>query len=148
MVSLNPTLRHLIENIGHRDYTKKIIATNKGGLQWHTTTLKAQTEASKKKNHILIYFSADWCMPCLEMEKSLFPSKEFHDFVKKKSLSLVFYDMSRDNAEGEHAAEKYFVNGLPTIILTNHQGVEIDKVLGFRSKQKTIKELTEVINEL
>ncbi len=148
IASLSPALKELIYKVQHDDYTKKNFANNKGGLKWHTKMLKAQIEASEKKNLIFIYFSADWCMPCLEMEESFFPSKKFHNFVKKKSISLLFYDVSDHNSEAEDIAEKYLVNGLPTIILTNHKGVEIDKVLGFRSTKKTLKELTEVIDLL
>ena len=117
----------------------------KGDFLWHTSIEEAQKAASQKKDVILIYFSADWCLPCLEMEKDFFPSAGFKQFVKEYSPTLLFYDMDQKNSEGEEIAQKYLMRGLPTMILIDHKGVEIDKVLGYRSKEKTIRELKEVI---
>ena len=143
-------------------------SNNKGGFTWYTSIKKAQEAASNqsnkdnkpsvpvrvtraregenKKRPILIYFSADWCLPCHTIEKKLFPSQEFKDFVKKHEVILLLYDMNQPNLEGDEIASKYLVAGLPTMILTDHQGKEIDKVLGFRSIKKTMQELKEVIS--
>ncbi len=124
----------------------KVKLKNKGGFKWHKKMIKAKKEALQKGGSIFIYFSADWCMPCIQMEKYFFPSNAFKKFVKKYSLSLLLYDMNQDNLEGEKIYEKYFVHGLPTIIVTDRQGNELDKVLGFRSTEQTIEELKEIIS--
>ena len=65
----------------------------------------------------VLYFSADWCAPCQEMK----PVVE-----QLNSDRLIKYDI--DEAVVER--EQYQVRAIPTFILVDENGVELDRVLG------------------
>ena len=65
----------------------------------------------------VLYFSADWCAPCQEMK----PVVE-----QLNSDRLIKYDI--DEAVVER--EQYQVQAIPTFILVDENGVELDRVLG------------------
>ena len=143
-----PLLIDLRSETAHSpQHSEKQFAPNqKGGFTWHIRLEDAKKVALKNEKPILIYFSADWCLPCREMEERFFPSKKFKKFAENHRMVLLLYDMNQDNPEGEKVANENSVKGLPTMIVADHKGKIIDKVLGFRSTDKTIRELEEVMD--
>lgn len=115
-------------------------AENSGGeAKWHTDLSDGLSIARKKDSYVIVDFWAEWCHACHEMEKSLFHSPEFLDYVKANNITLV-----RLNADEESVgavAERYAVRGLPTLVIVNEQGEMIYKTIGFRSNRLTMSEL-------
>ena len=81
---------------------------------------------------VLLEFSADWCVPCHELERSTFSdrgviaaSRDFHAF----KVDLTRYD----SPESERWRRVYGVRGVPTVIFLGTDGGEIKslRVEGF-----------------
>lgn len=108
---------------------------------WHTDMDTALMHAEAQKGPILIDFWAEWCTACHEMEKDLFPSSEFKELIKKYNVTLVRIDSTESTDKIEAFAQKYFIRGLPTLVITNPKGEMFSQVIGFRSKSLTLKEL-------
>ena len=80
---------------------------------------------------MLVEFTgSDWCPPCIAMRKNVFSKKEFVDAASKKYI-LVELDFPKgDKAiaeKNEPYAEKYKIEGFPTVILFDSEGKEFTR---------------------
>lgn len=66
-------------------------------ITWETNFTEAKQEASKNNKLILVNFSgSDWCLPCIQLKKTIFESASFNDFAGE-NLVLVNADFPRQN---------------------------------------------------
>ncbi|MBC7979382.1 MAG: thioredoxin family protein, partial [Armatimonadetes bacterium] len=80
---------------------------------------------------VMIEFTgSDWCPPCIMMTKKVFSKKEFVDGASKKFV-LVHLDFPEGDPElkkkNEPVAEKYAIEGFPTVVLLDSEGKEFDR---------------------
>jgi thioredoxin 1 len=85
---------------------------------------------------ILMDFYADWCGPC-KMQGPI-----FEDLAKDLSDKVEFQKINVDK-EGDLAAEKGIMV-VPTIILEK-DGVEVQKWMGFTSREELIKAINQAM---
>ncbi len=93
----------------------------------------------------LLYFSADWCIPCLEMDRRTFTDEGVRE--KLSAFNLFKADLSSyESSSSRELREKYDILGVPTIIFFDKSGREIPggRQVGFLSAL----ELSEVIEGL
>ena len=98
---------------------------------WSTDLDKAFEQAKAEKKHVLIEFTgSDWCPPCIAMRKNVFSKKDFVDAASKKFI-LVELDFPKgDKAlkeKNQPLAEKYKIEGFPTVILFTPEGKEFTR---------------------
>jgi thiol:disulfide interchange protein len=98
---------------------------------WSTDLDKAFEKAKAEKKSVLVEFTgSDWCPPCIAMRKNVFSKKEFVDAASKKFI-LVEIDLPKgDEAlrkKNEPIAEKYKIEGFPTVILFTPEGKEFTR---------------------
>ncbi len=80
----------------------------------------------------VVYFSASWCIPCLELDR-----RTFTDAGVIAAMSRVKHfkvDLSQfDSPESQKLREKYRIAGVPTIVFINAAGHEVksERVVGF-----------------
>tara|TARA_Y100001934_G_scaffold243880_1_gene300904 strand:+ start:14 stop:634 length:621 start_codon:yes stop_codon:yes gene_type:complete len=80
---------------------------------WFDSYQMALETALNSQKPMLVYFSADWCAPCIRLEESIFP-----DFRVRQELSEVVavkVDASEMRGEISSILKKYRISGLPTI---------------------------------
>lgn len=77
----------------------------------------------------LIVFTASWCGPCKQMKPGLLELAEQYDG------SILMYDADEHMDEREF----YAVRAVPTIIVLNSEGDEIDRKLGAQPKSSIEK---------
>jgi thioredoxin-related protein len=80
---------------------------------------------------VLVEFTgSDWCPPCIAMRKNVFSKKEFVDAASKKFI-LVELDFPKGDKElsekNQPLAEKYRIEGFPTVILLDSEGKEFTR---------------------
>lgn len=84
----------------------------------------ALARAREQKQPALVDFWADWCVPCKEMDKTVFP-----DTTVQQALSgytLIKVDITADT-EGLRAAQKrYSVTSMPTLLFFGPNGDLLD----------------------
>jgi thiol:disulfide interchange protein len=98
---------------------------------WTTDLEKAFAQAKAEKKSVLVEFTgSDWCPPCIAMRKNVFTKKEF---VKKASEKFILVELDFPNGDkavkekNQPFAEKYKIEGFPTVILFNSEGKEFTR---------------------
>ena len=98
---------------------------------WSTDLDAALAKAKKEDKNVLVEFTgSDWCPPCIMMRKQVFSKKEFVDGASKNFI-LVELDFPKKDKElakkNRPLAEKYKIEGYPTVILLDSKGKEFDR---------------------
>lgn len=98
---------------------------------WTTDFEAGLAQAKKENKAVLVEFTgSDWCPPCIMMRKNVF-SKEA--FVSKASEKFVLIELDFPNKDKELKeknqpyAEKYKIEGFPTVILMDAEGKEFSR---------------------
>jgi thioredoxin-related protein len=102
---------------------------------WVTDYKKAQEDAKASKKLMLLEFTgSDWCGWCIKLDKEVFSTPEFQNFASK-NLVLVKLDFPRSKPQtealkkqNEQLAQKYGIQGFPTIIVLNGQGEKVGEL--------------------
>jgi thiol:disulfide interchange protein len=98
---------------------------------WSTDLEKAFVKAKAEKKPVLVEFTgSDWCPPCIAMRKNVFSKKEFVDAASKKFILVELDFPNGDEAvkkKNEPYAEKYKIEGFPTVILFDSGGTEFTR---------------------
>jgi thioredoxin-related protein len=115
--------------VGVAALTASAFATTPEG--WSTDLDKALKQAKEENKSVLVEFTgSDWCPPCIAMRKNVFSKKEFIDAASKKFV-LVELDFPKGDKElakkNKPLAEKYKIEGYPTVILLDSDGKEFTR---------------------
>lgn len=98
---------------------------------WSTDLEKAFEKAKAEKKAVLVEFTgSDWCPPCIAMRKNVFSKKEFVSAASKKFILVELDFPNGDPAVKEKNApyaEKYKIEGFPTVILFTSEGKEFSR---------------------
>jgi thioredoxin-related protein len=102
---------------------------------WVTDYKKAQEDAKAGKKLMLLEFTgSDWCGWCMKLDKEVFSTPEFQNYASR-NLILVKVDFPRRRPQTEalkkqnaQLAQKYDIQGFPTIIVLNGQGEKLGEL--------------------
>jgi thioredoxin-related protein len=102
---------------------------------WVTDYKKAQEAAKAGKKLMLLDFTgSDWCGWCMKLDKEVFSTPEFQNYASR-NLILVKLDFPRRRPQtealkkqNEQLAQKYGIQGFPTIIVLNGQGEKVGEL--------------------
>ena len=106
-----------------------------GGEGWTTDFEAAKKQAAEEKKSLLIDFTgSDWCGWCIKLVDEVFKHDAFKTGVKDKFV-LVEIDFPQDKSkqseelqkQNEELQEKYAIQGFPTILLTDADGMPFAK---------------------
>jgi thiol:disulfide interchange protein len=120
---------------------------------WSTDLAKAFEKAKAEKKCVLVEFTgSDWCPPCIAMRKNVFSKKEFVTAAAKKYIlvELDFPKGDKDLAEkNQPLAEKYKIEGFPTVILFTPEGKEFTRFFAsqFPKIEDFLKHLDEALEK-
>lgn len=78
---------------------------------------------------------------CRRLTREVYPNEEFIKFSRNQVFMRVFQDQ---DPEGARLARKFRIEGVPTILVLNSDGEEVDRILGAMDVQEYIKELTRI----
>ncbi|MBM4148467.1 MAG: thioredoxin family protein [Lentisphaerae bacterium] len=112
------------------------VAADEGG--WTTDFSAAKKEAAKRGVPILADFSgSDWCGWCIRLDKEVFSEADFRKFAADNFvLFLADFPNAKPQTDALKAqnaalAEKYGVQGFPTVLILDAEGKVIGKT-GYR----------------
>ena len=110
-----------------------------GTIDWHTyESGMARSRFEKKK--VFLYFHADWCGYCAEMDR-----KTFKDPAVIAALNRSFIPIRVDSDRETAVASLFRVKGLPFSVFLTDAGDKIAHVPGFIPSDQMLKILSVVM---
>jgi thiol:disulfide interchange protein DsbD len=103
------------------------------------------TRAVAAKRPVVIDFSADWCMPCKELEHKTFSQQEVIE--KTRNFVTMKADLTQHGSPDVRALRKrYDIKGVPTIVFIDATGKEREdlRAVQFIDKNEFLRRLDEV----
>jgi thiol:disulfide interchange protein DsbD len=93
--------------------------------QWLDYDEELIREATRQGKPIIIDFTADWCIPCREMERRTFSSTPV--IAKAKQFLTLRVDLTHSTKpENQCFMKRYRIKGVPTVIFLDQNGKEIE----------------------
>jgi thioredoxin:protein disulfide reductase len=118
-----------------------LIPSDTNSVEWKPFTEDALTEISGRG--VIIDFYADWCIPCKELDALTFSdpdvielSKEFETYKADLTKSL--------SPEVESLRERFKIIGVPTVLILNSKGEEVERITGFVNAKEFYKTISVV----
>jgi thiol:disulfide interchange protein DsbD len=116
------------------------------GIAWETYSDETLVHAKANGLPVIIDFYADWCIPCLELDRSTWTDadvlRETKD-IKKIKVDLTHFD----SPDAELLRKKFNVSGVPTIIFIRADGKESieSRIVGYASAKEFLVKLKQTI---
>lgn len=102
-------------------------------ITWRTNLPEAIKTANDSSRYVLANFYTDWCKWCKIQDESTFTDKRVIAMTAK-------YIFVRLNAEVDTAkAREFGINGYPTVVVIDKNGVEMDRILGYQKPAEFMK---------
>ena len=80
-------------------------------------------------NHlVLVDFYADWCGPCKMLKKHTFSDKEVGNYYNANYINIA---IDGETKEGSELANRYGIQGYPTLLILDNKGKQLSKQVGF-----------------
>jgi thiol:disulfide interchange protein DsbD len=106
-----------------------LLPGDENSSQWQIYSDKSFSDALGKEK-IIIDFYADWCIPCKELDAMTFSDKKV--IQAGKSFVSFKVDMTKTmDDETERIRKKFNILGMPTILIFNRKGEEVERITGF-----------------
>lgn len=121
-------------------------ALREPGISWEKYSEASLSGAQRQGKPVLMDFYADWCIPCLELDRKTFtdPSviAETKEFVRLK-VDLTHFD----SPESEALRKKFNIAGVPTIVFIDRAGQEVigSRVVGYLPPSEFIGKVKPVL---
>lgn len=119
-----------------------LIPSDKQSIDWQPYSDSALTIFEGKKGAVIDFY-ADWCIPCKELDALTFSAPEVID--ESKNFITLKADMTKSLApEVSALREKYKIVGVPTVLILNSNGEEVNRITGFVNAEEFLKILQSV----
>lgn len=109
---------------------------------WKTFSEAKYGGSLNNKEAMIIDFYADWCIPCKELDALTFSDPRVVEESKRFTLYKV--DMTQTlSEENEKLRNKFNIVGMPTVLLIDSKGNEIERLSGFVNADDFLKMMKE-----
>lgn len=107
-------------------------------LDWQKFDQTAFNEAKIKNEKIIIDFSAEWCVPCRELDAQTFSNEKVIE--SGKNFKAFKADMTKSGSdETENLRRMFNVVGVPTVLIFDTKGNEVERITGFVNAEEFLK---------
>jgi thioredoxin 1 len=97
---------------------------------------KALAKAKAEKKLIFVDAYATWCGPCKKMQKEVFPDATVANFFNKNFINIT---IDVEKGQGVEFAQKYGVEVLPTLYITDENGNPVTYAKGYMNATDLMK---------
>ena len=113
-------------------------------IKWEKDLATAKKKAKEKNVPIMIDVYTDWCTWCKELDKNTYSHKDVID-VAKKMVSIKLNPETSE--EGAEIAQRYGVQGFPTILFISADGFILENVGGYVEGEKFVPYMKNAIDK-
>jgi thiol:disulfide interchange protein DsbD len=106
-----------------------------------STQLDAVLSVVREKK-VMLYFYADWCVSCKEMEKFTFSDVRVHERLKE--VVLLRADVTANNVEDKALLKRFGLFGPPAVLFFDEAGNEVRsaRVIGYQGTKNFLQALS------
>jgi thioredoxin:protein disulfide reductase len=125
------------------------MALQRPGIEWEPFSIDRLEEAMEADQPVMLDFYADWCIPCLELDRVTFTDgrviEATQGFIRMKVDLTAF-----DSDESEALRGRFDVAGVPTIVFLDENGDEVTeaRVVGFLGPRPFLDRVERVAGRL
>ncbi len=119
-----------------------VATTPRAELKMTAFTPASLDQALKSGKVAMVDFSADWCVPCHELERSTFTDARV--IQRSRQFAIFKADLTRyDSAEAETWRKQYGITGVPTVVFLASNGREVfaSRVEGFLAPEHFLERM-------
>lgn len=104
----------------------------KEGIEWEPYSDEKFEQALADGSPVMMDFYADWCIPCLELERATFTNEDVIDATthfRRFKVDMTQYESERS----ERLRERFKIAGVPTVLFIDIAGEEVEdaRVVGY-----------------
>jgi len=117
------------------------------GMTWETYSDADLLKAKESGTPMIIDFYADWCIPCLELDRNTWTDEEV--IHTTKDFKKIKVDMTHfDSPESEALRKKFNISGVPTVIFIRADGTEASesRIIGFITPKEFLIKLKQLLS--
>lgn len=112
-----------------------LIPSEKQSIEWQPYTQNVTSSVNKAR---IIDFYADWCIPCKELDAMTFSDPKVIEEAKR--FDAYKADMTKSlSDEVSELRSKYNIVGVPTVLIINSKGQEVQRITGFVNSTEFLK---------
>jgi len=112
-----------------------------GKIQWVQGLSEGLRIAKESGKPAMLFFTADWCAPCVELKKYVFTDRRV--IAASRRLINIYIDADKDY----ETLSAYKIRGIPAIFFLNPTGETIAAYSGDRSAGSFVKQMSAVADQ-
>ncbi|MBI5729500.1 MAG: protein-disulfide reductase DsbD [Ignavibacteriales bacterium] len=106
--------------------------------EWQQFSEMKYEQSLKNNERMVVDFYADWCIPCKELDALTFSDPRVIERLEKFTSYKV--DMTKTLSEETEALRiKFKIVGMPTVLIINVKGEEVERLTGFVNADEFLK---------
>ena len=117
-------------------------------ITWEKFSDDRLTEAIENGQPVVMDFYADWCIPCIELDRNTFTDEAV--IHGTRDIARFKVDLTHfDSPEADALRKRFDVSGVPTIVFLYADGTEerSSRIVGFVPPEDFIKRLQPIISQ-
>lgn len=107
----------------------------RGAIQFVKGYAKGFSLAKSQERPMLLFFTADWCTYCHQMERDAFVDEAVSALAKRFVCVLIDADQEPE------VCEEFHVRGFPTIQFMTSRGVPLNRLTGRRPADQLVNQM-------
>lgn len=113
-----------------------------GAIAWQPFEITGLETARRSGRPAMVDFLADWCIPCREMDRTTFRSLQVQELAAR--FVMFKADITNDSDGTDALVQRYDVRGVPTVLIFDSSGNEVQRLVGYVGAQELIRAMRDV----
>jgi protein disulfide-isomerase len=128
-------LTFLMVSLGYAWYSFYVPSND---VVWADDIASARELAADSGKNMLLFFTAEWCVPCRIMKREVFADEQVMAVINAQVVPVMIY---ADDPGADEVFRQYKVGGTPITIFTDPQGNVLDYAVGRMGKTEFLEML-------